>query len=221
MHLSSSSLILSQLRVYPLAEIPKSFPVFSIWWNSSASRQRLNPHFWQRPPLYSRAICLIFFLRFLTALRRYSLLSEYGRFSLEGDILIPDQSLIEIVIQKTGKCQVGKKTSAQWRWGKKSKIERRLWLPGQDSNLQPIGYKGPGVSSGLGLSLHPSPEGARVSGASPARISLGIRAFALVSAPSPPTAAGLGSGLPSPRRGGRASLSSPDSSTTISRGSCN
>jgi site-specific DNA recombinase len=28
------------------------------------------------------------------------------------------------------------------------------WLPGQDSNLQPRGYKGPRVSAGLGLS-HP------------------------------------------------------------------
>jgi len=30
------------------------------------------------------------------------------------------------------------------------------WLLGQDSNLQPSGYKRPRVSSGLGLSLHPS-----------------------------------------------------------------
>ena len=29
------------------------------------------------------------------------------------------------------------------------------WLPGQDSNLRPIGYKCPRISSGLGLSLHP------------------------------------------------------------------
>ena len=31
---------------------------------------------------------------------------------------------------------------------------RLNWLPGQDSNLQPRGYKGPRVSTGLGLS-HP------------------------------------------------------------------
>jgi hypothetical protein len=30
------------------------------------------------------------------------------------------------------------------------------WLLGQDSNLQPSGYKRPKISSGLGLSLHPS-----------------------------------------------------------------
>jgi site-specific DNA recombinase len=37
-----------------------------------------------------------------------------------------------------------------------------IWLPGQDSNLQPRGYKGPRVSTGLGLS-HPlrRPIGAR------------------------------------------------------------
>jgi len=69
----------------------------------------------------------------------------------------------------------------------------KKWLPGQDSNLQPIGYKGPGISPGLGLSLHPFPllGRTRVSGASPApygrtRIGGGVRARALVSAPSPP-----------------------------------
>ena len=30
------------------------------------------------------------------------------------------------------------------------------WLPGQDSNLQPSGYKLPDISTGLGLSLHRS-----------------------------------------------------------------
>ncbi len=29
------------------------------------------------------------------------------------------------------------------------------WLPGQDSNLRPAGYKTPNLSAGLGLSLHP------------------------------------------------------------------
>jgi len=29
------------------------------------------------------------------------------------------------------------------------------WLPGQDSNLRPAGYKCPDFSTGLGLSLHP------------------------------------------------------------------
>ena len=29
------------------------------------------------------------------------------------------------------------------------------WLPGQDSNLRPAGYKCPSFSTGLGLSLHP------------------------------------------------------------------
>jgi hypothetical protein len=29
------------------------------------------------------------------------------------------------------------------------------WLPGQDSNLRPAGYKYPDFSTGLGLSLHP------------------------------------------------------------------
>jgi hypothetical protein len=43
-----------------------------------------------------------------------------------------------------------------------------IWLLGQDSNLEPSGYKRPKISSGLGLSLHPlqQTEG-RVSGASP------------------------------------------------------
>jgi len=50
------------------------------------------------------------------------------------------------------------------RWNQR--IE--FWLLGQDSNLEPSGYKRPGISSGLGLSLHPlqQTEG-RVSGASP------------------------------------------------------
>ncbi len=29
------------------------------------------------------------------------------------------------------------------------------WLPGEDSNLRPAGYKCPGISTGLGLSLRP------------------------------------------------------------------
>jgi len=33
--------------------------------------------------------------------------------------------------------------------------QRRIWLPGQDSNLQPCGYKRPFLSEGLGLSHHP------------------------------------------------------------------
>ena len=36
------------------------------------------------------------------------------------------------------------------------------WLPGQDSNLQPSGYKLPDISIGPGLSLHPA---SRMSGA--------------------------------------------------------
>ncbi len=32
------------------------------------------------------------------------------------------------------------------------------WLPGQDSNLRPAGYKDPTLSNGLGLSLHPPAE---------------------------------------------------------------
>ena len=32
------------------------------------------------------------------------------------------------------------------------------WLPGQDSNLRPAGYKCPSFSTGLGLSLHPPTE---------------------------------------------------------------
>ena len=32
------------------------------------------------------------------------------------------------------------------------------WLPGQDSNLRPAGYKCPSFSTGLGLSLHPPAE---------------------------------------------------------------
>jgi len=40
------------------------------------------------------------------------------------------------------------------------------WLLGQDSNLQPAGYKCPGISPGLGLSLHlPHRSGVKVSGA--------------------------------------------------------
>ena len=34
------------------------------------------------------------------------------------------------------------------------------WLPGQDSNLRPAGYKCPSFSTGLGLSLHPPTENA-------------------------------------------------------------
>ncbi len=32
------------------------------------------------------------------------------------------------------------------------------WLPGQDSNLRPIGYEFPDISTGLGLSHHPPEE---------------------------------------------------------------
>ena len=39
------------------------------------------------------------------------------------------------------------------------------WLPGQDSNLRPAGYKCPSLSTGLGLSLHPPEFQGRVSGA--------------------------------------------------------
>ena len=35
------------------------------------------------------------------------------------------------------------------------------WLPGQDSNLRPAGYKCPDFSTGLGLSLHPPAGKAR------------------------------------------------------------
>jgi hypothetical protein len=51
----------------------------------------------------------------------------------------------------------------------KAKLYKRgEWLLGQDSNLQPSGYKRPKISSGLGLSLHPSRTvGLRVPGASP------------------------------------------------------
>ena len=62
----------------------------------------------------------------------------------------------------------------------------KLWLLGQDSNLQPSGYKRPGISSRLGLSLHPSRTiGLRVPGASAGQCLSGVRARALVSAPSP------------------------------------
>ncbi len=40
------------------------------------------------------------------------------------------------------------------------------WLPGQDSNLRPIGYECPIISTGLGLCLHPLGIQGRVSGAS-------------------------------------------------------
>ena len=47
--------------------------------------------------------------------------------------------------------------------------KRKDWLPGQDSNLRPAGYKCPSFSTGLGLSLHPSAKKQeRVSGASEA-----------------------------------------------------
>ena len=36
-------------------------------------------------------------------------------------------------------------------------VKSNNWLPGQDSNLQPSGYKLPDISTGLGLSLHPDP----------------------------------------------------------------
>ena len=36
--------------------------------------------------------------------------------------------------------------------------QRLDWLPGQDSNLRPAGYKNPNLSNGLGLSLHPPVE---------------------------------------------------------------
>ncbi len=39
------------------------------------------------------------------------------------------------------------------------------WLPGQDSNLRPIGYERPDISIGLGLSHHPPDNQGRVSGA--------------------------------------------------------
>ena len=61
---------------------------------------------------------------------------------------------------------------SQW-WGKTKGVLHRVkypfcldWLPGQDSNLRPAGYKCPSFSTGLGLSLHPPTESqGRVSGA--------------------------------------------------------
>jgi len=35
------------------------------------------------------------------------------------------------------------------------RTRRGGWLPGEDSNLRPAGYKCPGISARLGLSLHP------------------------------------------------------------------
>jgi hypothetical protein len=54
------------------------------------------------------------------------------------------------------------------------------WLPGQDSNLQPRGYKGPRVSTGLGLS-HPRrrPAGTRRGRALPPALAGGTPGYDL------------------------------------------
>jgi len=98
--------------------------------------------------------------------------------------------------------------------------KRKNWLLGQDSNLEPSGYKRPRVSSGLGLSHHPfRPADIGCRALPPA--SPGVRAFALVSAPSPSHRDGAWLRVALSAQGGRVSLNSPDSSTTIPRGSCN
>jgi len=109
-------------------------------------------------------------------------------------------------------------------------IENKNGSPGRTRTCNLLVTRAPGFLPGLDyLFTRPSREGrARVSGASPAphgrtRMGGGVRARALVSAPSPPirrTGKGLAQDYPFRDRGGRASLSSPDSSTTISRGSC-
>ena len=58
--------------------------------------------------------------------------------------------------------QLKSKPSGKWR---RLALELNKLL-GQDSNLQPAGYKCPGISPGLGLSLHlPHRSGVKVSGA--------------------------------------------------------
>jgi hypothetical protein len=52
-----------------------------------------------------------------------------------------------------------KRALSEARAGGRGKLDdrkRKEWLLGQDSNLQPSGYKRPGISPGLGLSLHPA-----------------------------------------------------------------
>lgn len=45
-------------------------------------------------------------------------------------------------------CELSNRSRPRWKG----------WLPGQDSNLRPIGYEFPGISTGLGLSHHPPDE---------------------------------------------------------------
>jgi len=47
------------------------------------------------------------------------------------------------------------------RTGARLRAWREGWLPGQDSNLRPIGYENPNISAGLGLSHHPPEESIR------------------------------------------------------------
>ncbi|HEY3475930.1 MAG TPA: hypothetical protein VGK56_15065, partial [Anaerolineales bacterium] len=88
------------------------------------------------------------------------------------------------------------------------------WLPGQDSNLRPAGYKAPNLSTGLGLSHHPPEKQGRVSGAIEAVLD-GVPQ-PLVSARSCLHAipsAGFAQDYRS-AQAGTASLNSPDGSTT-------
>jgi len=59
--------------------------------------------------------------------------------------------------------------------------KKTKWLPGEDSNLEPCGYKCPILSDRLGLSHHP--EGCRALRPPPPR-GEGLRPFGLVSARS-------------------------------------
>jgi len=97
------------------------------------------------------------------------------------------------------------------------------WLPGQDSNLRPAGYKCPDFSTGLGLSLHPSTKSRGGCRALVRRYWTGSAASSLCTVlPTRWPFGRLRSGFPFRfiLESGQASLNSPEVSTTVSRGGC-
>jgi hypothetical protein len=78
-------------------------------------------------------------------------------------ILIPDDSVDREIVELIGS-SVNHHADATLR----TITGIKVWLLGQDSNLEPSGYKRPEISSGLGLSHRPfRRSGLRASGASP------------------------------------------------------